>query len=133
MGQLSRHNDTPFGRPTPAGLLAARGWPPSGHIFMTPELPPNYYLFSVPLIMKFTSGVVYSSIFLKCARKHMWKQKPYRSRSVRDLRWGREWLMKKPTKMYDTAPKSRKVDFLHRAFEKTAGIISYGYYRSITS
>jgi hypothetical protein len=31
-----------------------RGWPPEGHIVMTPLLPPNYYPFSVPLIMEFT-------------------------------------------------------------------------------
>jgi hypothetical protein len=34
----------------------ARGWPPEGHIIMTPELPPNYYPFSIPLIMEFTGG-----------------------------------------------------------------------------
>jgi hypothetical protein len=33
--------------------------------------------------------------------------------------------------LFYTAPKSCKVDFLHRAFGKTAGIISYGYYHSI--
>jgi hypothetical protein len=29
-------------------------WPPEGRIIMTPQLPPDYYPFSVPLIMEFT-------------------------------------------------------------------------------
>jgi hypothetical protein len=32
----------------------AGGWPPAGHIIMTPKLPPDYHPFSVPLIMEFT-------------------------------------------------------------------------------
>jgi hypothetical protein len=32
----------------------AEGWPPKGRIVMTPQLPPDYYPFSVPLIMEFT-------------------------------------------------------------------------------
>jgi hypothetical protein len=38
----------PPGRPGRAGL---GGWPPEGHIVMTPWLCPNYYPFSVCLIM----------------------------------------------------------------------------------
>jgi hypothetical protein len=32
------------------------GWPPKGLIVLTSLLPPNYYPFSVPLIMEFTPG-----------------------------------------------------------------------------
>jgi hypothetical protein len=32
----------------------AGGWPPEGQIVMTPYLPPNYYPFSVPLLMELT-------------------------------------------------------------------------------
>jgi hypothetical protein len=34
----------------------AGGWPPKGRIVMTPLLPPNYYPFSVPLIMELTQS-----------------------------------------------------------------------------
>jgi hypothetical protein len=33
----------------------ADGWPPEGRIIMTPYLSPEYYPFSVPLIMEFTN------------------------------------------------------------------------------
>jgi hypothetical protein len=33
----------------------AGGWPSEGRILMTPQRPPNYYPFSVPLIMEFTT------------------------------------------------------------------------------
>jgi hypothetical protein len=43
----------PLARPLAADRPAG-GWPPAGRIIMTPQSPPDYYPFSVPLIMEFT-------------------------------------------------------------------------------
>jgi hypothetical protein len=37
----------------------ARGCPPKVLIIMIPQLPPNYYPFSVPLIMEFTTSILH--------------------------------------------------------------------------
>jgi hypothetical protein len=49
----------PCGLPDPGQPI---GRPPAGCIVMTPYLPPNYYPFSVPLIMEFSIILLVSEL-----------------------------------------------------------------------